>query len=147
MRTTPFKWLFARLHLALFTALATLGLALLLVCPANAAPLEEDIPLAPVPRHAKARPSPLAETPSGSSTSPEEFPSPPERSGTDQSDAAPTTAANGHKYFPYTIRSGDTLQKIADIFGVQVADITRANRHIADYDLIAGDTIRIPNPF
>jgi LysM repeat protein len=55
--------------------------------------------------------------------------------------------ATVHKYFPYTIRSGDTLQAIADLFGVQVADITHANHRIADADLMAGDTIRIPNPF
>src|ERR1700687_1314943 len=98
MRTTPFNWLFARLRLAPFTAVAAVGLALLLLCPANAAPLEEDIPLPPVPRHAKARPSPLAEapdeTPSGLSTPSEESASPTVRSGTDQSDAAPATAAN-----------------------------------------------------
>jgi LysM repeat protein len=151
MRITPFNWLLARLHWALFTALVAAGLALLLLCPANAAPIEEDVPLPPVPRHAKARPEPsaaaLAETPSGSSAPSEEPAGPPVRSGTDRSDAAPATAAEVHKYFPYTIRSGDTLETIADIFGVQVADITRANRRIADGDLMAGDTIRIPNPF
>jgi hypothetical protein len=36
---------------------------------------------------------------------------------------------------------------IADLFGVQVADITRANRRLSATDLMAGDTIRIPNPF
>jgi LysM repeat protein len=63
---------------------------------------------------------------------------------------SPTVTASGaavHKYFPYTIRSGDTLQEIADLFGVQVADITKANRRLSPTDLMAGDTIRIPNPF
>lgn len=60
---------------------------------------------------------------------------------------APATAIPSHKYFPYTIRSGDTLEGIADIFGVQVADITHANRRLTDDNLLAGDTIRIPNPF
>ena len=71
------------------------------------------------------------------------------RSAADRPDATPptTTAPAVRKYFPYTIRSGDTLETIADIFGVQVSDITHANRRIADGNLMAGNTIQIPNPF
>jgi LysM repeat protein len=145
----------ARLFPALFTALFAGVFALLLLAPANAAPVEEDIPQSAPPRHMKARPNASAEVPaeapSASSATPsDESANPPVRGATDRSDAAAaatTTAPAVHKFFPYTIRSGDTLETIADIFGVQVADITRANRRIADGDLIAGDTIRIPNPF
>jgi LysM repeat protein len=152
MRTTPLNWLLARLKPALFTALIAAGLALLLLCAANAAPVEEDIPQSPPARHVRARPQPSAAAPedtsSGSSAPSDEAASQPPQSATDRPDATSTTTATaGHKYFPYTIRSGDTLETIADIFGVQVADITRANRHLAAGDLMAGDTIRIPNPF
>ena len=155
MRITPTNWPLARLFPALFTALFAGVFALLLLAPANAAPVEEDIPQSAPPRHMKARPNASAEVPaeapSASSATPsDESANPPVRGATDRSDAAAaatTTAPAVHKFFPYTIRSGDTLETIADIFGVQVADITRANRRIADGDLIAGDTIRIPNPF
>jgi LysM repeat protein len=152
MRTTPLNWLLARLKPALYTALIAAGLVLLLLCPANAAPIEEDIAQSPPARHVKARPQPSAEAPEdtspGSSTSSDEGAEQPPQGATDRPDATPaTTTLAAHKFFPYTMRSCDTLETIADIFGVQVADITRANRHIADGDLMAGDTIRIPNPF
>jgi LysM repeat protein len=155
MRTIAINWLLAGLHQALFTALVVIGIALLLVGPVNAAPVEEDIPQSAPPRHLKAHPQPSAEsapaatTPSASVTPSDESASPPLRTGTDRLDAAPALAnpAAVHKFFPYTIRSGDTLETIANTFGVQVADITRTNRRIADGDLMAGETIRIPNPF
>ncbi len=173
MRSTGFNWLLARLHLALLTALMAAGLALVMLSAANAAPTEEDIPQSPPPRHVKARPQPLAvpvgQTPEESSGSPstssastllpstssvpsEDAATPPAQSATDGSDAVPAATAPAattklHKYFPYTIRTGDTLESIADIFGVQIADITRVNRHLTDDNLMAGDTIRIPNPF
>jgi LysM repeat protein len=177
MRTTPLSWLLARLKPALFTALIAAGLTLLLLCPANAAPVEEDLPppahhvkphaepsaetpsgpsapsdeparQPPPAHHVKAHPEPSAEKPSGPSVPSDEPSSQPSQSATDRPDATPSaTAAAVHKYFPYTIRAGDTLESIADIFGVQVADITRANRGIANGDLRAGETIRIPNPF
>jgi murein DD-endopeptidase MepM/ murein hydrolase activator NlpD len=154
MRSTLLNWLLARLKPALFVTLIAAGLMLLLLCPASAAPVEEDIPQSPPARHVKARPEPAtmpsrssatsvplaSSVPSDEATSP---PAPPAPTAV----TAPATAAAIHKYFPYTIRSGDTLETIADIFGVQVVDITRANRRIADGDLMAGDTIRIPNPF
>ncbi len=155
MRTRFLNRLSARLHQALFIAVVAAGLALVLVCPASAAPIEEDIPQSSPPtHHAKVRPDassadqPAADTASESSAA--TAPSDDSASAAPRSEAAPAPAATtpvAHKYFPYTIRSGDTLETIADIFGVQVSDITRANRRIADGDLMAGDTIRIPNPF
>ena len=49
--------------------------------------------------------------------------------------------------FPYTIRPGDTLGSIAALFGVPVADLMRLNRLNEDSELIAGELLRIPNPF
>jgi LysM repeat protein len=144
------------IRIALFIALTLGAFALIVPGPANAAPIEEDIPQAPAPHHVKARP---AATPAASddlAPASEDV-----NSGQPTTDSAVAPAAGSasllppvatpgatiHKYFPYTIRSGDTLQVIADLFGVQVADITRANHRIADGDLMAGDTLRIPNPF
>lgn len=147
------------IRVALLIALTLGAWSLIAPGPANAAPIEEDIPQARAPRHVKARPTTPPAVPAVSDDL-----APP--SG-DSNYSSPTTdtaiapaagsaslvppvaspAATIHKYFPYTIRSGDTLQVIADLFGVQVADLTRANHRIADGNLMAGDTIRIPNPF
>ena len=163
MRIYPLTWRTARNRLALVVAL-TLGLFTVIVQGgANAAPLEEDIPQAPAPRHVRAHPvatpaasedqAPASEDlntgpPSADANAPASAaaPAPP----APVAGLSPTLPASGtaiHKYFPYTIRSGDTLEEIADLFGVQVSDITRANRRLSATDLMAGDTIRIPNPF
>lgn len=159
-------WRFAMLRLMLFAALMLCVCALFGARSADATPVEEDIPQsAPPPRHVKARP---ATPPANSDEAPATSitPAAPSTdsgsaadtgtgapSGSDASVAATSTDASAspavheHKYLPYTIRSGDTLEAIADAFGVQVADITRANHHITDTDLMVGDSLRIPNPF
>jgi LysM repeat protein len=156
MRTNPQKWRAASIRWALVAALTLGGFALLTPDPTNAAPIEEDIPQAPAPRHVKPRPVSPPDASNNDAPASADV-----NSGQPTTDSAVAPAAGGsallppvtspvapvHKYFPYTIRSGDTLQTIADLFGVQVADITRANHRIADGDLMAGDTIRIPNPF
>jgi len=58
-----------------------------------------------------------------------------------------TTTAQPRATFPYTIRSGDTLGSIAEEFGVEVAQLARLNRISEDTELMAGDTLKIPNPF
>jgi LysM repeat protein len=156
MRIDLLKRRLASIRVALFLALTFAAVALSVHGPANAAPIEEDIPQAPAPHHVKARP---AATPAASD---DQAPASADvTNGQPSTDSAVAPAAGSgsllppaaspgatiHKYFPYTIRSGDTLQMIADLFGVQVADITHANHRIADGDLMAGDTIRIPNPF
>jgi LysM repeat protein len=167
MGIDPIYWRIAMLRLVFFVALMLCASALIAPRLANATPVEEDIPQSsPPPRHVKARPvkppvdsngqAPVSSVaPATSSTD--------SGSASDGGTAAPATSdtsapttsidANGapalheHKYLPYTIRSGDTLEAIADDFGVQVSDITRANHRITDVDLIVGDSLRIPNPF
>jgi LysM repeat protein len=70
-------------------------------------------------------------------------------SGNEGESATPleTTAAQPRATFPYTIRSGDSLGSIAEEFGVDVAQLARLNRISEDTELIAGDTLKIPNPF
>jgi LysM repeat protein len=48
---------------------------------------------------------------------------------------------------PYTIREGDTLGAVAQLFGVPVEDLARINRMHPDEELYVGDELRIPNPF
>jgi LysM repeat protein len=158
MRTNLQKWRAASIHWALIVALTLGGFALLTPGSTNAAPIEEDIPQSPATRHVKARPvRPPDASDSEAPASADVNSGQPTRDSAaapgvgsasfGQPDASPVAPTHEHKYFPYTIRAGDTLETIADIFGVQVADITRANHRIADGNLMAGDTIRIPNPF
>jgi LysM repeat protein len=76
---------------------------------------------------------------------------PPDNEGepaTQSEGTSPETAtAQPRATFPYTIRSGDTLGSIADEFGVDVAQLARLNRISEDTELMAGDTLKIPNPF
>jgi len=88
--------------------LCALGLGLVLVATANAAPPDNE----------------------GESATPPE-----------------TTTPQPRATFPYTIRSGDSLGSIAEEFGVDVAQLARLNRISEDTELIAGDTLKIPNPF
>jgi LysM repeat protein len=49
--------------------------------------------------------------------------------------------------FTYTVRSGDSLSAIAQIYGLDVSDLARANRLSEDSILQTGQVLRIPNPF
>jgi LysM repeat protein len=74
---------------------------------------------------------------------------PPDASDTG-STAAPageTKASKPHKFFPYTIRSGDSLGTVAQYFGVSAADLARVNKMHEDDELQSGETLKIPNPF
>lgn len=64
---------------------------------------------------------------------------------TADSSAAPRVL-QPHASFPYTIRPGDNLGSIAAEFGISVADLSRLNRLTGESELVAGETLRIPNP-
>jgi len=123
----------------------------MLWCSANATPTEEDIPQSPPPRHVKARPQPLAvpvgQTPdshqlrraSSISVAPSaDAPSPGQsRSRPMNQTRRPRCSLRQRdsrriSIFPYTIRSGDPLRGIQTFSGVQVADITHANRRLTE---------------
>jgi LysM repeat protein len=61
--------------------------------------------------------------------------------------APPSAPGQPRPSFPYTIRPGDSLGSIAALFGVPVADLMRLNRLSEDSELIAGQQMRIPNPY
>lgn len=58
-----------------------------------------------------------------------------------------TKPSKPHKFFPYTVRVGDTLGSVAQYFGVSTADLARVNKMHEDDELQSGDTLKIPNPF
>ena len=91
------------------------------------------------PSASYARPAPAsdpsaASNPTSSSTAPA-----PLQSETKQS--------KPHKFFPYTVRPGDSLGSIAQYFGIPTAELARVNKFHEDEELQAGDTLKIPNPF
>lgn len=64
-----------------------------------------------------------------------------------ESDQTAAVPPKPHKYFPYTIRPGDTLGSIAQYFGVPVAQLAKLNHLSEDDELIAGESLKVPNPF
>ena len=61
--------------------------------------------------------------------------------------AADIKSVKAHKYFPYSVRSGDTLGSIAEYFAMPVADLARVNKMHEDEELEIGEILKIPNPF
>ncbi|MGH8336055.1 MAG: LysM peptidoglycan-binding domain-containing protein, partial [Gammaproteobacteria bacterium] len=121
---------------------------------AVAAPTEEDLPPA-VSGHASSPGSSAMDsvnsdqsddnTPARASRPDTEASADASGQGTRTDTARPVPAPRN--YFPYTIRSGDTPQSIANIFGIQTAELTRVNHITDDTGLIVGHTLRIPNPY
>ena len=48
---------------------------------------------------------------------------------------------------PYTIRPGDSMGSIAQMFGITPEELARMNRLHPDDELMAGDELKVPNPF
>lgn len=150
-RDRPNRRLVAQLRLACAIALA---LAILLVMRqmALATPTEEDLP----PVASGHTSSPDATAPDGAASD-QSGDIPARASGSDtQAPSDASSQGDGtdtqqrpapHNYFPYTIRSGDTPQSIANIFGIETTELTRINHITDDTGLIVGHTLRIPNPY
>src|SRR5215472_4243249 len=49
--------------------------------------------------------------------------------------------------FPYTIRPGDSMGSIAQMFGITPEDLAHMNHIHPDEELMAGDELKVPNPF
>jgi LysM repeat protein len=52
-----------------------------------------------------------------------------------------------HKFFPYTVKAGDSLGSVALYFGMTTAELAHLNKIQEDDELEEGETLRIPNPF
>ena len=74
--------------------------------------------------------------------------------GIDEPDASATPAAAKPAgkpvpagMIPYTIRSGDTLGTIAQMFGITPEELARANRMHPDSELMVDAVLKVPKPF
>ncbi|MGO9606184.1 MAG: LysM peptidoglycan-binding domain-containing protein [Candidatus Binataceae bacterium] len=88
-----------------------------------------EAPMPAAPRAAAPWPPVAATSPS---TTAEAVPKPPPR---------PRTT------IPYTIRPGDSIGSIAQMFGLTADELARINRLHPDDELMAGDELKVPNPF
>jgi len=61
--------------------------------------------------------------------------------------AAPIVHPQPARVIPYTIRSGDSIGAIAQMFGVTADEVAHANHMQPDDELMVGDVLRIPKPF
>ncbi|HYB92311.1 MAG TPA: LysM peptidoglycan-binding domain-containing protein [Candidatus Binataceae bacterium] len=78
---------------------------------------------------------------------PEASPAKPSESAAPQAAGAPQPPPRPHNWIPYTVRPGDSLGSVANLFGVTAADLARANRMQPDDELLAGAVLKVPNPF
>ena len=103
--------------------------------PAAPSPYGPPIEAAPSPRISGENPTPY--NPYATSAAPSSMEERP----------AITSPSKPRRFFPYTIKAGDTLGSVAQFFGVQVTELAHLNRIHEDTDLNVGDTLKIPNPF
>ena len=154
MSNARLKYFSYALHVVLLVGLAWAGILLLTARAALAAPSEEDIDSSAAP--AASAPAAPASRTRGATTVPVPRPrdaAAPTVSASDESAAQsgqPETAATGRTArttFPYTVRSGDSLGSLSNMFGVGVAEIARASHLGDETELKEGEVVRIPNPF
>jgi LysM repeat protein len=62
-------------------------------------------------------------------------------------ETAPKPPPKPRLIIPYTIRPGDSLGSVAQMFGLTTVELARMNRLHPDDELMAGDELRVPNPF
>ena len=72
------------------------------------------------------------------------LPSDENQSATSATSVKPNHPAN---IIPYTIRQGDTLGSIAQMFGVSVDELAHANRLHPDDELMVDEVLKVPHPF
>ncbi|MGO9263742.1 MAG: LysM peptidoglycan-binding domain-containing protein [Candidatus Binataceae bacterium] len=114
--------------------------AVLTLGPAVARAVSEE-PIGASPQHPtveQASPAPAAE--------PRALPAPVVTNPAAVANPSPSRLLQPHATFPYTLRPGDNLGSIAAEFGVSVADLSRVNHVTGETELVAGESLRIPNP-
>lgn len=62
-------------------------------------------------------------------------------------ESAPKPVSHPANIIPYTVRSGDNIGTIAQMFGVTADDIARANRMHVEDELEVDEVLKIPHPF
>ncbi|MDO8432899.1 MAG: LysM peptidoglycan-binding domain-containing protein [Candidatus Binatus sp.] len=96
-------------------------------------------PSAPAPRPVRPRPAPATRL----------APVDPEAADEPAEDAPPKPIAKPVPagMIPYTVRPGDTLGTIAQMFGITPDDLAKANRLHPDSELMADAVLKVPKPF
>jgi LysM repeat protein len=64
-----------------------------------------------------------------------------------EAEAVPKPPPPPRKTFPYTIRTGDSIGSIASMFGLTAEELAHINHMHPDDELMAGDELKVPNPF
>jgi LysM repeat protein len=64
-----------------------------------------------------------------------------------EAEAVPKPPPKPRNIIPYTIRSGDSMPSIASMFGLTAEELARINHLHPDDELMAGDELKVPNPF
>src|SRR5215469_14322871 len=64
-----------------------------------------------------------------------------------EAEAVPKPPPPPRKTFPYVIRSGDSIGSIASMFGLTAEELAHINHMHEDDELMAGDELKVPNPF
>src|SRR5215469_491713 len=90
---------------------------------------------------------PYREPPPPSTRAAEENPSEAPATSYPEAEAVPKPPPPPRKTFPYTIRSGDSVGSIASMFGLTAEELAHINHLHPDDELIAGDELKVPNPF
>ncbi|MGO9454699.1 MAG: LysM peptidoglycan-binding domain-containing protein [Candidatus Binataceae bacterium] len=62
-------------------------------------------------------------------------------------EAVPKPPPRPRTTIPYTIRPGDSIGSVAQMFGLTADELARINRLHPDDELMAGDELKVPNPF
>ncbi len=62
-------------------------------------------------------------------------------------ETAPKPPPHARSIVPYTIRPGDTLGSVAAMFGLTPEQLAHTNRISPDEELIAGEELKVPNPY
>jgi LysM repeat protein len=99
------------------------------------------------PLSVRSAPASMIARPAPAAAAPRDVEESTDTSSASTASASDAKAVKAHKFFPYTVKPGDSLGTVAQFFGMAVADLARINRLHEDDDLEAGQTLKIPNPF
>jgi LysM repeat protein len=125
MSERRYRSIFAKLALAAVFIVAGCGLAF----------AQSDFNESTIPPSRAARPASAA------------APSEPRDPDAPADESAPKPVNHPANIIPYTVRSGDNIGTIAQMFGVTADDIARANRMHVDDELEVDEVLKIPHPF
>jgi len=143
------------MHLPTSSSLRVTLLRLIAILVAVPAMAQETSPSAAMPPPSDTSGPPLSvrsaesslASPAPASTAPREAEGTSEASSATAASASESKAYKSHKFFPYSVRSGDTLGTVAQFFNISVPDLARINKIHEDDELEVGETLKIPNPF